>query len=271
MPVAPCPDVAVGVGYSRNIVVAERDSQVGLGQVPWRIRERRARGRVFAALQRVAQAALEKTREGPFQLEFHPLRLDPVDIPEHVQAVRRIGHESDQVVDAVAVHRGDAAEAGVKRVLESDLVGPDRLRFQPGIRLLRCSTVVVVKLVDVRGAERPAVEELERRRRAGGVDHAQAWLDYDDTCFAGEGRPEADHAAVDRALEIAEAVGATATISRSSGVDVITADGLAAALDGVETVIDTATGPSPAYRCACGPRRPRRPRGAWPCRLRRDG
>jgi uncharacterized protein YbjT (DUF2867 family) len=34
-------------------------------------------------------------------------------------------------------------------------------------------------------------------------------------------------------------------ISRSSGVDVITADGLAAALEGVETVIDTATGPSP--------------------------
>jgi uncharacterized protein YbjT (DUF2867 family) len=34
-------------------------------------------------------------------------------------------------------------------------------------------------------------------------------------------------------------------ISRTSGVDVITADGLAAALDGVETVIDTATGPSP--------------------------
>jgi uncharacterized protein YbjT (DUF2867 family) len=34
-------------------------------------------------------------------------------------------------------------------------------------------------------------------------------------------------------------------ISRSNGVDVITADGLAAALEGVETVIDTATSPSP--------------------------
>jgi uncharacterized protein YbjT (DUF2867 family) len=34
-------------------------------------------------------------------------------------------------------------------------------------------------------------------------------------------------------------------ISRSDGVDVITADGLAAALEGVESVIDTATSPSP--------------------------
>src|SRR5690242_20644318 len=33
-------------------------------------------------------------------------------------------------------------------------------------------------------------------------------------------------------------------ISRSNGVDVITGEGLAAALDGVECVIDTATGPS---------------------------
>jgi uncharacterized protein YbjT (DUF2867 family) len=34
-------------------------------------------------------------------------------------------------------------------------------------------------------------------------------------------------------------------ISRSTGVDVVTADGLAAALEGVEVVIDTATGHSP--------------------------
>lgn len=34
-------------------------------------------------------------------------------------------------------------------------------------------------------------------------------------------------------------------ISRSTGVDVVTTDGLAAALEGVEVVIDTATGPSP--------------------------
>ncbi|HXJ24298.1 MAG TPA: NAD-dependent epimerase/dehydratase family protein, partial [Streptosporangiaceae bacterium] len=33
-------------------------------------------------------------------------------------------------------------------------------------------------------------------------------------------------------------------ISRSNGVDVITGEGLAAALEGVEVVIDTSTGPS---------------------------
>ena len=34
-------------------------------------------------------------------------------------------------------------------------------------------------------------------------------------------------------------------ISRSRGVDVITGDGLATALEGVEVVIDVTTGPSP--------------------------
>ena len=37
-------------------------------------------------------------------------------------------------------------------------------------------------------------------------------------------------------------------MSRSLGVDVITGDGLAAALAGVEAVIDAATGPSPEQR-----------------------
>ena len=39
-------------------------------------------------------------------------------------------------------------------------------------------------------------------------------------------------------------------MSRSGGVDVITGDGLAAALEGVECVIDTATGPSPEQQAA---------------------
>ena len=39
-------------------------------------------------------------------------------------------------------------------------------------------------------------------------------------------------------------------ISRSRGVDVITGDGLAAALDGAESIIDTATGPSPEQHAA---------------------
>jgi nucleoside-diphosphate-sugar epimerase len=39
-------------------------------------------------------------------------------------------------------------------------------------------------------------------------------------------------------------------ISRSSGVDVITGDGLAEALAGVQCVIDTATGPSPEQEAA---------------------
>ncbi len=39
-------------------------------------------------------------------------------------------------------------------------------------------------------------------------------------------------------------------ISRSNGVDVITGDGLAAALEGVEVVIDVTTGPSPEQEAA---------------------
>ena len=39
-------------------------------------------------------------------------------------------------------------------------------------------------------------------------------------------------------------------MSRSQGVDVITGDGLAAALAGVDCVIDAATGPSPEQEAA---------------------
>jgi len=39
-------------------------------------------------------------------------------------------------------------------------------------------------------------------------------------------------------------------ISRSNGVDVITGDGLAAALEGVEVIVDVATGPSPEQGAA---------------------
>ena len=39
-------------------------------------------------------------------------------------------------------------------------------------------------------------------------------------------------------------------MSRSTGVDVITGDGLATALVGVETVVDVATGPSPDQQAA---------------------
>jgi uncharacterized protein YbjT (DUF2867 family) len=41
-------------------------------------------------------------------------------------------------------------------------------------------------------------------------------------------------------------------ISRSNGVDVITGDGLAAALEGVQVVIDASTGPSPEQAAATG-------------------
>ena len=41
-----------------------------------------------------------------------------------------------------------------------------------------------------------------------------------------------------------------APVSRSSGVDVVTADGLADALAGVECVIDVSTGPSPDQQAA---------------------
>jgi len=52
-------------------------------------------------------------------------------------------------------------------------------------------------------------------------------------------------------VEVLEARGHDVVpISRSHGVDVITADGLAAALAGVECVVDAATGPSPEREAA---------------------
>jgi uncharacterized protein YbjT (DUF2867 family) len=52
-------------------------------------------------------------------------------------------------------------------------------------------------------------------------------------------------------VEILEAQGhEVVPISRTHGVDVITAEGLAEALEGVEAVVDTATGPSPEETAA---------------------
>jgi uncharacterized protein YbjT (DUF2867 family) len=54
-------------------------------------------------------------------------------------------------------------------------------------------------------------------------------------------------------VELLEADGHdVVAMSRSTGVDVITADGLAQALDGVESIIDVATGPSPEEQAATG-------------------
>jgi uncharacterized protein YbjT (DUF2867 family) len=53
------------------------------------------------------------------------------------------------------------------------------------------------------------------------------------------------------AVDLLEAAGhEVVPISRSHGVDVVTGDGLARALEGVEAVIDAATGPSPDQRAA---------------------
>src|SRR6266542_1469547 len=52
-------------------------------------------------------------------------------------------------------------------------------------------------------------------------------------------------------VDVFEAGGhAVVAMSRSSGVDVVTGDGLAEALAGVECVIDVATGPSPEQQAA---------------------
>jgi uncharacterized protein YbjT (DUF2867 family) len=52
-------------------------------------------------------------------------------------------------------------------------------------------------------------------------------------------------------VDILEAEGhEVAAISRSRGVDVITGDGLAEALDGAEAIVDAATGPSPEEQAA---------------------
>src|SRR2546423_10188572 len=52
-------------------------------------------------------------------------------------------------------------------------------------------------------------------------------------------------------VDVLEAAGHdVVAISRANGVDVITGDGLVEALDGVECVIDTATGPSPEQDAA---------------------
>ena len=109
----------------------------------------------------------------PLELELDAVRFDPVDILEHVEPVRRIGPDRDQVGDAVVVHRGDAPQPIAEAVLEGDLVGADGLGPEVRVGLLRVATVVVVELVHIGRAERLAKEEFQGRRIPDRIDHAQ--------------------------------------------------------------------------------------------------
>ena len=128
-----------------------------------------------------------------------------------VRAIDALYHAGD------SVRAGLAAEEAYRRFAD---------HADPGTAGIVCHRAAVVRAKNAPASGLPVMEEALRlfERAPPSFDYANALLDYA-TIFLlyAQDRPEAGRAALDRALEIAEACGATALIPRTLSVIAFTA------------------------------------------------
>ena len=118
-----------------------------------------------------------------------------------------------QAIDALYLS-GDGVRAGVvaEEAYRRFAGHPD-----PATAAVACHRAASYRAIDAPAAGLPLIEEALRlfEQAPPSADHAQAWLDYADIFLRSvEGRLEDIFPALNRALEIAEAAGATALIPR---------------------------------------------------------
>jgi|HubBroStandDraft_6_1064221.scaffolds.fasta_scaffold31978_2 DNA-binding CsgD family transcriptional regulator len=135
-----------------------------------------------------------------------------IDVPRlSVRAIDAFYHAGD------SVRAGLAAEEAYRRFAD---------HADPATAAVVCHRAAVVRAKDARTAGLPLMEEALRlfEQAPPSSDHTNALLDYI-TIFLlyGEERLQAGRTALDRALEIAEAAGATALIPRTLSVIAFTA------------------------------------------------
>jgi tetratricopeptide (TPR) repeat protein len=105
-------------------------------------------------------------------------------------------------------HAAEVAEEAYRRFAAD----PD-----PATAAVVCHQAARSRVIDTAGAGLPLIEETLRlyKQAPPSAEHAKAWLDYaDDFLYAIEGRHEGISPALNQALGIAEAAGATAMIPR---------------------------------------------------------
>src|SRR5215831_8785486 len=118
-----------------------------------------------------------------------------------------------RAMDALEIS-GDGERAGV---LAEEAYGRFAAHPDPAIAAVIDLRAAVFRAIEAPDAGLPLIKEALRLFEQAGpsADHAEAWLRYATIfLFHAEGRREATRTALNRALEIAEAAGATALISR---------------------------------------------------------
>ena len=123
-------------------------------------------------LQRVTDATLQTARPLRLCLEFHPTRIDLVDVVVDEQSIGRIRLLCDEIVDVVIEARGGDTKPTIEIVLDDDFPCLIRLRLQARVRFGYVA-LPPVQLVRIGCAERFAIEHLERRRFSRVVDQRQ--------------------------------------------------------------------------------------------------
>src|SRR5208337_1720957 len=178
-------------------------------ELPARIAAAEAAERVFG----YAQAATHRQRAIELgQAQPDAAAAAGIDVPRlHVQAIDALYRAGD------SVRAGLAAEEAYRRFAG---------HADPATAAVVCHRAAVVRAKDAPAAGLPLMEEALRlfEQAPPSSDHTNALLDYT-TIFLlyGEERLQAGRTALDRALEIAEAAGATALIPRTLSVIAFTA------------------------------------------------
>ena len=154
--------------------------------------------RVFAYAEAAAhwQRAMELSQALP-----GAVRPADLDLPRlHVRAIDALEMSGD------GVRAGAVAEDAYRQFAGH----PD-----PATAAVICHRAAHFRSIEALAAGLPLMKEALRLfgQAPPSADHAEAWLDYSTTFLFGEGRLQAALAAVDRAVEIAGAAGAAATIS----------------------------------------------------------
>jgi DNA-binding CsgD family transcriptional regulator len=169
-------------------------------EFPARVAAAEAAERVFgyAEAARHWQRAIELCRAAPVPDAAGAARIG---VPQlYVRAIDALELSGDGVA------AGQAAEEAYRRFA----AGPD-----PATAALICQRAARFRAIDAPAAGLPLIERALELFGQGppSAEHAEAWLEYANSFLrSADGRLEANHRALNRALAIAEAAGATALI-----------------------------------------------------------
>ena len=169
---APSPAGVLPLDAGKQFLAGQWHNKIYFTEVLGGIGERFPALLAHRVLQGVTHSSLKPIRPPTFQLEFHTLGVDPVDISELNHAIRRIGLLVDEIPDPAVEARGSETNALIQILLQNQLRGRDgfgleeRARFEIGIGLIK-------KFIKIRRTKSTAVKQLDGGLLERVVDQSQ--------------------------------------------------------------------------------------------------